>query len=60
MTIRFLTSIADVTGWSYDYGEVADVPDARALQFIRNNQAEAVRDTTDEAAVLAGATPRKR
>jgi hypothetical protein len=41
MKIRFLTSIADVTGWSYDYGEVAEVTDRRAKQFIRNGHAEA-------------------
>ncbi len=59
MKIRFLVSIADVTGWSYDYGEVADVTDEAALRFIKNGHAEAVKDTTDEAAVLAGAKFRK-
>lgn len=59
MKIRFLMSIADVTGWSYDYGEIAEVPDERALQFIKTGHAEAVRDTSDEAAVLTGAKLRK-
>ena len=59
MKIRVLVSIADVTGWSYDYGEVADVTDEAALRFIKNGHAEAVKDTTDEAAVLAGAKFRK-
>jgi len=42
--IRFLTSLADIKGWSYDYGEVADVPDARAELFIANGQAERVHE----------------
>lgn len=42
MLIRFLGSIADRTGWSYDYGEVAEVPDDRAAVFLANGQAEAV------------------
>lgn len=41
MKIRFLTSIADVTGWSYDYGEVAEVEDRRGKQFVKNGHAEA-------------------
>jgi hypothetical protein len=59
MKIRFLVSIADITGWSYDYGEIAEVTDEAAVRFIKNGHAEAVRDTADEAAVLAGAKVRK-
>lgn len=42
MLVRFLTSIADVKGWAFDFGEVADVPDARAAEFIANGVAEPV------------------
>jgi len=42
MLVRFLTSIADVRGWAFDYGEMADLPDERAQEFIAQGKAELV------------------
>jgi hypothetical protein len=42
MKIRFLTSISDITGWSYDFGEIAEVPDEAAKKFMTQGQAVAV------------------
>ena len=69
MKIRFTTSIADVRGWSYDFGEVADVPEEAARKFIRDGKAIEVSGQTcpncghqligePEAAALASAGER--
>ena len=42
MLVRFLTSIADVRGWAFDFAEVADLPDDRAREFIEQGKAELV------------------
>jgi hypothetical protein len=60
MKIRFLQSITAAEGWYYDANEIAEVPDERALQFIKTGHAEAVRDSGgDETAVLSQAARRK-
>ena len=69
MRIKFTVSVASQS-YAYDYGEIAEVPDEKAREFIRYGKAVevvatacphcggAIEDREPEAAALAGAGER--
>lgn len=56
MQVRFKVSIAS-DRWAYDSGKVYELPDERALQWIKTGHAEALREGPGEEMAVAGGAP---